>query len=373
MVINVKELTLSKQNEQVIQKYFETRPGWKVTKLDLGKRRAADFRICDNANCCFLCEVKTIESVRANFPSFPLDSYLEQRKTRQDEIRRWKEENPDKQLILRPDEWHFIYGDEIEFTKKYLNRRRNTEKWFKEFAQTVQDYFTTSSIKDLSYSLRIDSQDLYVPNPQERKLFFQWLEDEIKAIDNGTPSRYWQVEVQYGRAALYSTFYQIHAPTHKEDVESVYQLMVEGPYEDGSLKVNIHSYGGLNLDAITSNVESGLQQLEKSAYRKKDPKIPRIIVLAFESGIGWEWQQLSSHITWLLENHLDLSAIAVLDLKPDGVPPSPKEDLKAWIEFHAITPMVPWFVVYHSRWLQEVESLPVNIFNDKWSVQLSPI
>lgn len=373
MATNVEALTISEQNEKVIREYFEVRSGWKVTKLDLGKERAADFRICDSTHC-FLCEVKTIESVRANFPFTPLDFYLEQRETRQDEIKKWMEENPDKQLILRPSEWQFIYGDEIEFTKKYRNRRRNTKKWFKEFAQTMKDYFASSSIKDLPYNLRLDSNDLYVPNSQERESFFKWLEDEVKAIDEGTPCRYWQIQrLHYGRVALYSTFYQIHTPTTEDDMVSLYQLMVEGPYEAGSFKVNIHSYGGLNLDAITSNVETGLKQLEKSALRENDQQMPRTIVLAFASGLGFEWQQLETHIIWLLKNNLDLSAIAVLDWTPDGISPSQKEGFLAWIEFHAKTPMVPRFIVYHNPWLHEVKSLPVNVFNDKWSVQLSPI
>jgi hypothetical protein len=373
MAINAGAVTTSEQNEQIIRVYFEARSGWSVTKLDFGKGKAADFRICESTSC-FLCEVKTIHSVRANFPFTPLDFYLEQRETRQDEIKKWMEENPDKQLILHPGEWSFIYGDEIEFTKKYRNRRRNTEKWFKEFAQTMMVYFASSRIKDLPYNLKLDSDDLYVPNSQERASFFKWLEDEIRAIDKGTPSRYWQIESShFGRAALYSVFYQIHTPIDENDIESVYQLMVEGPFEAGTFEINIHSYGGLNLDAITSNVEAGLKQLEKSALREKDQQMPRIIVLGFESGLGFEWQQLESHITWLLKHNFDLSAIAVLDLTPDEIFPSQKEGLLAWIEFHAKTPRVPRFIVYHNPWLQDVKSLPINVFTDKWSVQLSPI
>jgi hypothetical protein len=149
--------------------------------------------------------------------------------------------------------------------------------------------------------------------------------------------------------------------------------MIEGPFEASSFKINIHSYGGLNLDAITSNVESGLKQLAKSASREKDQQIPRIIVLGFESGIGFEWQQLESHLTWLLRNHFDLSAIAVLDWTPDGILPLQEEGILAWIKFHATTPKVPRFIVYHNSWLQEVKSLSVTVFNDKWSAQLSPV
>ena len=370
---NAEELTPSQQSEQVVRGYFETRPGWTVTKLDLGKERAADFRICDPANC-FLCEVKTIESVRANFPSKPYDSYLEARKRQQDEIKKWTEENPDGHLILRSDEQDFIYGDEREFAKRYRHRRKSTEKWFREFAQTMKDYFANSSVRDLPYNLRLDSDDLYVPTWDERNRFFRWLEGEIKAIDVGNPSWYWQIErLQYGRAALYSYFYPIHKPAHENDIEAVYQLMIEGPRGDGPLEVNAHSYGGLNLDSITSNVESGLKQLESSASRENDERMPRIIVLAFQSGIGFEWQQLSSHITYLLKHHPDLSAIAILDWIPDGTPPSQEDGILALIKFHATTPGIPAFYVYHNLWLQNVKPLPVHACNDKWSVQLPPI
>lgn len=53
MMTNAEELTPSQQSEQVVRGYFETHPGWTVTKLDLGKVRAADFRIYDQpiASC----------------------------------------------------------------------------------------------------------------------------------------------------------------------------------------------------------------------------------------------------------------------------------------------------------------------------------
>lgn len=321
-----------------------------------------------------MCEVKTIESVRANFPIKPCDSYLEARKRQQDEIKKWTEKNPDRHLILRPGEWDFIYGDEVEFAKRYRDRRKSTEKWFREFAQTMKDYFANSSVRDLPYNLRLDSDDLYAPTWDERNQFFKWLEGEIKVIDVGNPSWHWQIErLQYGRAALYSYFYSIHKPAHENDIEAVFQLTIEGPRGDGPLEVNAYSYGGLNLDSITSNVESGLDQLESSASRENDKRMPRIIVLAFQSGIGFEWQQLSSHITYLLKHHPDLSAIAILDWIPDGTPPSQEDGFLAWIKFHVTTPRIPAFYVYRNPWLQNVKPLPVHAFNDKWSVQMSPI
>jgi hypothetical protein len=273
------EKTPSVRSERVVRDYFRDRPGWTVVKLDTGKSRAADFRICDN-NDCFLCEVKTVESVRANYPDRPIEYYLEQRKKRREEIEKWKKENPDHQLILHPGEFEFIYRDEAEFIMKYRNRRRSTEKWFKKFSQRMREYFASSSIRELPYSLRLDSDDLYVPNSHERDTFFKWLESEISVIHAGNPGWQWNMEkLQYGDAALYTAFYQIHIPVHENDVKAVYQLTLEGPRRSGALELNIHSYGGLNLDSITANVEGGLEQLENSAARENDNQIPRLLPL----------------------------------------------------------------------------------------------
>jgi hypothetical protein len=278
-------------------------------------------------------------------------------------------------LILRSDEREFIYGDESEFAKKYRNRPRNTEYGFKGFAKAMQDYFSNSSIKDLPYILRLDSDDLYIPSLRERETFFKWLENEITAISRGEPTWHWHVQKWSELVASYSTFYQIHKPTHENDARAEYQLMVVGPSEDGTgpLEVAIHSYGVLNLERITSNVESGLEQLQSSASREEDQQIPRIIALAFESGIGLEWKALFSHITWLLESHPNLSAIAVLDWTPDATPLPRESGFMAWISYNMTTPVVPRFVVYHNSWLQNVKPLSVNAFSDKWSVQLSPV
>jgi hypothetical protein len=360
-------------NEQVIQAYFETL-GWTVAKLSAGKKgEAADFRVCQSGNC-FLCEVKTIESARANFPYTPIEYYREQKQKRKDEIERWMAETPDTRPILRKDEGEFMHEDEAEFLRKYGHRRRNTQYWFQEFARTMKRYFTTSStIKDLPYILRLDSQDLYRPTPHEQDTFFKWLEGEIQAIDRREPSRRWHIQRWPGNVAFYSTFYQIHQPSHSNDTKAEYQLLIVGPRETDSLEVHIHSYGTLNLDRITSNVEDGLKQLESSASREVDQQIPRVVVLGFKSGVGFEWKQLLSCITYLLREHPDLSAIAVLRWTPDGTPPPQTGNLLAWLEFFATTPAVPSFVVYHNSWLQDIKQLPVDAFNDKWSVQFCPV
>jgi hypothetical protein len=372
-MMDAEQISPSEHTERVVREYFETRPGWTVRKLDLGKVRAADFRICYDQDC-FLCEVKTVKSVRADLPYTPEYHFLERREERRQEIEEWMEKNPNKRLILRHDEWHFIFGNEAEFREKYRRRVRNTEVWFKGFSQDMRDHFSESSISHLPFRLRLDSDDLYVPTPQEREIFFKWLEDEISAIARRTPSRHWQVQRQgANQVAFYSAFYPIHDPVHKDDQSSVYRLMVVGPLQTGPLEVDIHYYGTLNLDAITSNVRKGLQQLESSVTQEEDQQIPRVIALAFETGIGFEWHQLSKHLAWLLEENPNLSAIAVLVWTPDGLPPPEEEGFLAWSEFLAVTPTVPSFAVYHNSWLHGIKSLPVDAFGDRWSVQTCPV
>jgi hypothetical protein len=85
---------LAEQNEQIIEDYFEARPGWKAWRLSSG----ADFRVCRDDEC-FLCEIKTIKSTRANLPYAPEYYFIEQRKRRREEHEKWMKENPDRQLI----------------------------------------------------------------------------------------------------------------------------------------------------------------------------------------------------------------------------------------------------------------------------------
>lgn len=114
-------MTSGEQNEQVVTEYFEGRPGWEVTKLDTGKMRAADFRVCDGGQC-FLCEVKTVESVRANYPYRAIDYHREQRKKRQDKIRAWEQENPDTSRVMPREMWEYVFGDEAAFERRFETR-----------------------------------------------------------------------------------------------------------------------------------------------------------------------------------------------------------------------------------------------------------
>ncbi|RLE37097.1 hypothetical protein DRJ17_07245, partial [Candidatus Woesearchaeota archaeon] len=98
-------------NEQIVQTYFEAL-GWAVTKLKTRENgKAADFRVCQD-DSCFLCEVKTVESARTNFPYTSIEYYRGQRERRRDEIEKWMAENSNTRLFLRKDEREFIYEDE---------------------------------------------------------------------------------------------------------------------------------------------------------------------------------------------------------------------------------------------------------------------
>src|SRR3990170_4435617 len=106
--------------------------------------------------------------------------------------------------------------------------------------------------------------------------------------------------------------------------------------------------------------------------RETDQQIPRVIALAFTTGLGFEWEELPPYITWILQTHPNLSAIAILDWIPDGTPPPEEEGFLVWAGFQISTRRVPRFIVYHNHWLQNIKPLPAHIFNDKWSIQDSP-
>jgi len=365
---NNPEGTQSQQSENIVRAYFEARPGWSVTRLDTGKNQAADFRVCNGPDC-FLVEVKTIASVHTNYPYNPLAYHTEQRQKRQAEIAKWLSENPERHIVLPSSEWEYIRGDEVEFTKRYRNRRRHTEDAFERFKDKMAAHFESSRVQNLPYRIRLDSDDLYVPNRTET--FFSWLESEVQQIHAGKPGWRWHVDLIPGaQTALYSTFYPIHESTQENDPRATYQINIEGPTNQERLDLTIFSYGSLNLDAISSNVEKAVAQLQASAKREHDPQIPRVIVLAFEDGLVFEWEELSSHITWLLDQHPNVSAIAVLDRAPIGSPPPQEDGFVAWFNFLQSATWKERFVVIHKERLQHTKPLLRNVFDDHLSVQL---
>jgi hypothetical protein len=362
---------ISKENEQRVERYFAARKAWTVTRLDLGEESAADYRVCYPGHR-FLCEVKTVESVRANIPYAPSREYfLELRRKRQIEIEQWKAANQDKKLILLRGDWDFVYGEEAEFIERHGRRSRHTEDAFVRFTTALKDFLEQSSIGHLPYRFRLDSDDVYTPTLPERDALFRWLVREIEAIAAGRPSRYWNYDGNIlGQVHYYSAFYPIHRAQHPSDTDSQYQLQVYGPIGESRLVVSTHCYGTLNLDAITRNVQDGMAQLEKSAAREPNTRIPRIIALAFAVGIPFfNWEQLTKHIRWLLRENPTLSAIAVLRRTPDGTPPPTSEGSSAWLDFMRSTEWVDCFIVFHNPWLREAEPLDGIVFDDGQSVQ----
>jgi hypothetical protein len=356
-------------NEDCVQEYFEAL-GWAVTKLKLERdRKAADFRVSRDQEH-FLCEVKTVESARANFPFTPLEYYMGERQKRHEEAERWMAQNPDKRLVLHKSQYEFIFGDECDFQKEY-RRTRHYQDTFEDFAGDFKEYFTTlSPAKDLPYTVRLDSDDLYAPAPDERDALFSWLDREIQAIHQGRIHWSWNVWEIHEGFAMYSNAYEVPDPFEKGKSKARYEVSIWGPNSAGPLEAQIHSYGTLNLAAISRNVEKGVQQLESSASQEACHQVPRVIVLGLKTGITFDWGQLLSHITWLLKAHPSLSAVAVLKWVPDGSPP---QNVLAWGEFYRTTPQALSFLVLHNSWLQDVKALPVDGFSDKWASHICPI
>ena len=369
-------LPAAARNEQIVRYYFRNRTGWTATKLDLGRQPAPDFRICDNGNC-FLCEVKTIQSVRAGAPSAPAaDRLLEEREKGRTAIEEQMRRDPSRKILMPSQQWEFLYSDEMDFRKKYRHLGRNTQYAFlKLLDEPMRAYFAESGVSSLPYVVRLDSDDLYVPTESERGCFFEWLEKEIQAIDRGESASWlWVVQPQPHGQPVYTAFYPFHKPEHVNDPASKVQLTVRkrlGPGEKKGLKLDIHYYGTLNLDAVTRNVERGVEQLRQAAAREIDPRIARIIVLAFEKSFGGpdDWDLLSEHVDSLLRERTSLSAIAVLTWVADGIPPAKEDGVFAWLAFQTSAPKVPAFHVYHNPWLDHVNPLDWQAFADERSTQ----
>jgi len=367
------ELT-SKETENTFRESFENRPGWTVLKLDSGKHKAADFQVCGEGDC-FLCEAKTIDSTYANFAYRPIDYYMKEREHTRSLIERSQAENPQRKIVMTKDQYDLVYGDQTKFQEKYKNSPRNTEKYFKIFEEELIEFLSNSSkVKHLPYLLRIDSDDLCIPYGTKRKYFFQWLEKEIEAIGEGNISDLWK-DNKLPFTKSYHTFLGI---TMNETVGSnkpVYQINIEKLNSNGPLQIQVYSYGILNEAAIVQQIDGALIQLKASANRENDKTIPRIILLAFASGFGFEGNHLFMLISEQLKIHTNISAIAVLNQVPKTFHMQRKDEgILEWIETSSQSKRIPGFIVAHNPWIDtSVRPLDTKVFDMIGSVQFSPI
>jgi hypothetical protein len=362
---------LTEKTEKTVQKYFEDKD-WSVVPIDkLLKKSSSDFFIY-NDSFCFLCEVKTVISDKANIPDLPKYYFDEKRSQRQAEAEEFQKSNPGKSLVYLPHWYDFTWGDDAEFRKKYSDnpRRRNLRYHFENnFVKLIQDAFANSNVGQLPYHLTIYSNDLYIPTKQERDNFFEWLEGQLRAIHEGKSFDWrWVVQDRIDKewiikkhgaeylSKIYSATYTIHVPIDGYDLEATLNLMIQGPIKDSCLELHFDYFEMINLDKIRSTIAEGVGQLESVATVGKEidqrinETIPRIIVLSFRTGIGSpdDWGLLIECIKELLkENCTKLSGITVLD----------------WI--WANNTISPSFIMFHNSHLQEIQPFPKNVFANR--------
>ncbi len=107
----------------------------------------------------------------------------------------------------------------------------------------------------------------------------------------------WHVQCSTGsQFAWRSSYYPVRTASIGTGIGAKYHVMVSGPREYGGVEVNAHCYGALNLDAIDRNVAKAVTQLASSSARESDPRLPRAVVLAFQSPLGFDRQYLEDHL-----------------------------------------------------------------------------
>jgi hypothetical protein len=369
-------MDFSEQIENEVKKYFNTKPLFTVTKLDTGKIKSADFRIEYQEKPCFLCEVKAISSVHSNFPKKPINYYQEKRNDYRKSIDIFKKKNPQKKTIMTPDQYSFIFGNENDFQRKYNNLQRFTEKHFNDFADELKNFLLSSEkTKDLPYTIRIDSDDLYYPSKSEKHNFFQWIENEIVEIHNGNISYVWSSNQFSTTLALFT--FKVMKINNGNNIRSEYQINIEQLQNQNKLQIHIHSYGGLNERAINQEIEKAVGQLRKSVEREKNKKIPRIITLAFISDFSFHESDLIRIISEQLKFfNKDLSAIVIFqNVRERTLIMRKDENLFDWFTRSTSLNLIPGFIVIHNSWLvkKEISSLDLNIFDSNDSFQISPL
>ena len=197
------------ESEKAVYEFFDSRPGWSIKKLDLGGTRSADY-LLTGPKYSFLCEVKTVYSVHANYSYSVVDDRFQDRDKQLNEIELWKSDNPNSRLILTKDQFEYLYQDDAEFRARYRHLQRNTESVFDKSSTSIEEEIINSSIGNLPCRLRIDSDDFYVPSPIERRKFTEWLVAEIDAIASGRVGRGWAITEVAGLGNHYTFLYEIH-------------------------------------------------------------------------------------------------------------------------------------------------------------------
>ncbi len=303
------DIPISIQEECLIQKYWESR-GFTIRRLDDKERGANPEQACEwfihSDSDEFLCEVKTITSVKRGKST----------------------------------------GD--DFKKKLRDR-------VKSYIQSVQKF------QGLSYRLRIDSDDCYVPPQEDLNKFLKWLKHSLLNIDAGNIPHGWSV----GKANAFQYFYASYSfrSAVSDDTSGADIQLFLYRTQNNELEVTVHWYGDLNASRIEDVIKKAQKQLQKSS--ESYPNAARLIILTFASqtyttvkseqvafsGLAFMEDQLWCTIQRSLKKHPSLSAIAILD----------------WQQINT-----PRFWVIHNPYLQVVKPLNKSVFDDGDSTQFFP-
>ena len=365
--------TQSREHEDLLESYFGQRPGWAVTGID--KHGGADFRMCHGSES-FLCEVKTLHSVRATTPYAPAQDYqVEMRDRRKEELERLHELDPHKCRILSgPEEIEWLELDEPELRRRIQGTVRHTQTHFEAFERSVRLHFAETDVQDLPYSVKIDSGAPYEPTHEELRDFCEWLEEGIRGIHAGVTAREWRIDQRQWASSprSHSSRYIIHQGQGYFEAQSTLYVQVRGPLDGSGLSFEFHCSGGLNLDRMWASLAKAAVQLRVSASRDDDQSYPRVVMFTFAFATGHEWgEKLEEPIGELLRGRPDVSALVLLRWWVPDVSPFPRENgASVLTRFRFDAQAVPDLIVFHNDPASmTVMPLPRSVFRDEKAQQ----
>lgn len=327
---------ITQATEESVRLYFDTR-GWNGKKLDKQSGQAiiaADW-LFERENFRFLCEVKTITSVRKG---------------------------------IKP-------HNESEQKSK---TKPHTESHFSHFTENIAVGLSSVMAQE-SLQVQIHSHYIYQPTKKEEDSFLTWLKDSLLQIKSQRTPREWSIS----RLSLNEYTFHAHYTFGSQSYAMKPSLSIQVTTGNKKgFKLETYIYGELHTTKIEENISKARKQLEKTALRQPKSNLPRVVILAFEGSnhgaLDLDEESAITSIAQVLKNSPQLSAVGILHYSFAYKPR--KTTNENWEEaindtIKIVTsPVNIHFTVIHNRYRDKgIDELPFKVFEDDQSVQFSSL